>query len=81
MRETGRTERGKRLVGSAPPGTEVFRAYVEQFLAPALTPGDVVMMGNFSAHKVAGIAQAIAAAGASILYLPAYSPDLTRRHF
>ena len=55
---------------------EVFRAYVEQFLAPALAPGDVVVMDNLSAHKVAGIAQAVAAAGASILYLPAYSPDL-----
>ena len=60
---------------------EVFRAYVEQFLAPALAPGDVVVMDNLSTHKVAGIAQAIGAAGASILYLPAYSPDLTRRHF
>lgn len=55
---------------------EVFRAYVEQVLAPGLRPGDVVVMDNLSAHKVAGIAQAIAAAGASILYLPAYSPDL-----
>src|SRR6201989_2535692 len=55
---------------------EAFRAYVEQFLAPALAPGDVVVMDNLSAHKVTGIAQAIAAAGASILYLPAYSPDL-----
>ena len=44
--------------------------------APALAPSDVVVMDNLSAHKVAGIAQAIAAAGASILYLPAYSPDL-----
>src|SRR5689334_17335873 len=55
---------------------EAFRAYVEQFLAPALAPGDVVVMNNLSAHKVTGIAQAIAAAGASILYLPANSPDL-----
>jgi transposase len=55
---------------------EAFRAYVEQFLAPALAPGDVVVMDNLSAHKVAGIAQAIAAAGASILYLPPYGPDL-----
>jgi transposase len=55
---------------------EAFRAYVEQFLAPALAPGDVVVMDNLSTHKVAGIAQAIAAVGASILYLPAYSPDL-----
>src|SRR5690348_1051906 len=44
---------------------EAFRAYVEQFLAPALAPGDVVVMDNLSAHKVPGIAQAIAAAGAS----------------
>jgi transposase len=35
---------------------EAFRAYAEQFLAPALTPGDVVVMDNLSAHKVAGIA-------------------------
>ena len=42
---------------------EAFRAYVEQFLAPALAPGDVVVMDNLSAHKVPGIAQAIAAAG------------------
>ena len=55
---------------------EAFRAYVEQFLAPALSPGDVVVMDNLAAHKVAGVAEAIAAAGASILYLPPYSPDL-----
>src|SRR5690242_4472823 len=55
---------------------EAFRAYLEQFLVPVLGPGDVVVMDNLSAHKVAGIAQAIATAGASILYLPAYSTDL-----
>ena len=53
-----------------------FRAYVEQFLAPALAPGDVVVLDNLAAHKVAGVRQAIAAAGASLLYLPPYSPDL-----
>ena len=53
-----------------------FRAYVEQFLAPALAPGDVVVLDNLAAHKVDGIRQAIAAAGASLLYLPPYSPDL-----
>ena len=53
-----------------------FRAYVEQFLAPALAPGDVVVLDNLAAHKVDGVRQAIAAAGASILYLPPYSPDL-----
>jgi transposase len=53
-----------------------FRAYVEQFLAPALDPGDVVVLDNLPAHKVNGVRQAMAAAGASILYLPPYSPDL-----
>jgi transposase len=53
-----------------------FAAYVEQFLAPALEPGDVVVLDNLAAHKVDGVRQAIAAAGASILYLPPYSPDL-----
>ena len=53
-----------------------FRAYVEQMLAPALEPGDVVAMDNLSLHKVAGVQEAIRAAGASVLYLPSYSPDL-----
>jgi transposase len=53
-----------------------FRAYVERVLAPALAPGDVVVMDNLGAHKVAGVAEAIGAAGASLLYLPPYSPDL-----
>ena len=55
---------------------ESFRAYVEQFLAPALAKGDVVVMDNLQAHKVAGVREAIAAVGASILHLPPYSPDL-----
>lgn len=55
---------------------ELFRAYVAQVLAPTLKPGDVVVMDNLSAHKVAGVREAIAATGASVLYLPPYSPDL-----
>jgi transposase len=55
---------------------EVFRAYVEQMLAPSLRRGDVVVMDNLPAHKVAGVREAIKAAGASLLYLPPYSPDL-----
>jgi transposase len=55
---------------------EVFRAYVEQMLAPALKPGDVVVLDNLAAHKVAGVQDAIRAVGASLLYLPPYSPDL-----
>jgi transposase len=54
-----------------------FRAYVEQSLAPALAPGDVVVLDNLAAHKVKGVRQAIAAAGAALLSLPPYSPDLT----
>jgi transposase len=64
------------LVLDGPMTGPAFRAYVEQFLAPALAPGDVVVLDNLAAHKVKGVRQAIAAAGASILYLPPYSPDL-----
>ena len=53
-----------------------FRAYIEQFLAPALVPGDVVVLDNLAAHRVAGVRQALKAAGAALLYLPPYSPDL-----
>ena len=53
----------------------IFFAYVEQFLAPALKPGDIVIMDNLSSHKAAGVREAIEAAGASLLYLPPYSPD------
>jgi len=53
----------------------VFLAYVEQVLVPTLSPGDIVIMDNLSAHKAAGIRDVIEAAGASLLYLPPYSPD------
>ena len=53
----------------------MFLAYVEQVLVPALRPGDVVIMDNLGSHKVAGIREAIEAAGATLLYLPPYSPD------
>lgn len=53
-----------------------FLAYVEQVLAPSLTPGDIVVMDNLAAHKVPGIREAIEAVGARLLYLPPYSPDL-----
>jgi transposase len=55
---------------------EVFRAYAEQMLAPALASGDVVVMDNLAAHKVAGVQEAIRAVGGTLLYLPPYSPDL-----
>jgi len=52
-----------------------FRAYVEQVLVPELSPGDIVVMDNLPAHKVAGVRDAIETAGARLLYLPPYSPD------
>ena len=55
---------------------DLFRAYVEQQLAKALRPGDIVVMDNLACHKVAGVAEAIAAVGVSVLDLPPYSPDL-----
>ena len=53
-----------------------FLAYVEQFLAPALRPGDVLVMDNLSSHKVAGVREAVEPAGATLRHLPPYSPDL-----
>jgi transposase len=53
-----------------------FLAYVEQSLAPALRPGDVVVLDNLGSHKVAGVREAVEAAGATLRYLPPYSPDL-----
>lgn len=73
LRSTGLTAP---LVLDGPMNRPAFLAYVEQFLAPTLQPGDVIAMDNFSAHKVAGVSNAIREAGASILYLPPYSPDL-----
>ena len=53
-----------------------FRAYVEQFLAPSLRPGDTVVIDNLGSHKVKGVREAIEAVGARLLFLPPYSPDL-----
>ena len=52
-----------------------FLAYVEQVLAPTLRPGDIVILDNLPAHKPIAIREAIQATGASILFLPPYSPD------
>ena len=54
---------------------ECFLAWIEQMLVPALRSGDLVIMDNLSAHKVAGVREAIEACGAELLYLPPYSPD------
>ena len=52
-----------------------FLAYVEQVLVPEIGPGDIVVMDNLPAHKPGGVRAAIARAGATLLYLPPYSPD------
>jgi transposase len=56
--------------------TACFEAYIEACLIPALRPGDIVVMDNLACHKAAGVARLIEGAGASVRYLPAYSPDL-----
>jgi transposase len=66
--------RASMTVESATDG-EVFLAYLDHVLCPALRPGPVVVMDNLSAHKVPGVRERIEAAGAQLLYLPPYSPD------
>ena len=63
------------VIGGAMDGP-AFRTYVEQVLTPELRCGDVVVMDNLPAHKVPGVREAIKAVGASVMYLPPYSPDL-----
>lgn len=55
---------------------EMFLAYVEQCLTRALKRNDIVVLDNFASHRVAGIREAIEKAGATLRYLPRYSPDL-----
>jgi hypothetical protein len=55
---------------------KIFRTYIERCLAPTLDRGDIVFMDNLQTHKVAGVTEAIEAADAMAIYLPAYSPDL-----
>jgi transposase len=55
---------------------DIFLAYIEHILCPALKPGDVVVMDNLSSHKIKGVRRLIEKMGAEVLYLPPYSPDL-----
>lgn len=54
----------------------VFLNWVQQELSPTLQPGDIVVTDNLLAHKVAGVRESVASAGARVAYLPPYSPDL-----
>ena len=74
---------GLRLCGIAAPmlldgpmNGSAFLAYAEQVLAPELRPGDIVVMDNLPSHKISGVREAIERAGARLLFLPPYSPDL-----
>lgn len=60
----------------APTDGDVFLAYLEHVLCPKLKPGQIVVMDNLRAHKVDGVKELIQKTGASLLYLPPYSPDL-----
>jgi transposase len=64
------------MVWDGPITGAAFLAWVRTMLAPRLQRGDIVILDNLAAHKVAGVRQAIEAAGAQVRYLPAYSPDL-----
>ncbi len=59
-----------------PVNGDIFRTYVERVLVPTLRPGDVVVMDNLGSHKSQHVRHAIRSAGAHLLFLPPYSPDL-----
>gem|GEM_PF-3402937 len=63
------------LVIYCPMKGTIFKAYVEQMLAPTLSPGDIVIMDNLASHKVSGVQEAAETRGAKVLYPPPYSPD------
>ncbi len=63
-------------VFDGPINGESFLLYVQQILVPTLKPGDIVIMDNLGSHKADAIRKNIAAAGARLIFLPPYSPDL-----
>ena len=75
IRSTG-VVRAASLLGAGAMEGAVFREWARTRLAPALRRGDVVVMDNLNCHKVAGVEEAVEAAGASVWYLPPYSPDM-----
>ncbi|TXH65803.1 MAG: IS630 family transposase [Lysobacteraceae bacterium] len=64
------------MVLDGPMNGAAFLAYIRTWLCPTLQPGDIVVVDNLSCHKVAGIREAIEAVGATLRYLPPYSPGL-----
>ena len=76
VRRYGRCPRGERLVDTTPHGHWMTTTFVAGLRASGVIVPMVLVMDNLAAHKVAGVKDAIRAAGASVLYLPSYSPDL-----
>lgn len=74
VRASGVVRSASLLIEGAMTG-ELFVKWVRRMLVPNLVAGDVVVMDNLSSHKVAGVAEAVEAAGGSVWYLPPYSPD------
>ena len=64
------------MVLDGPMDGEAFLTYVQTFLCPTLSPGDIVIADNLPSHKVMGVREAIEAKGATLRYLPPYFPDL-----
>lgn len=64
------------MVVDGPVNADIFESFVEQVLVPELREGDVVVMDNLSSHKRARTRELIEAAGAELMFLPPYSPDL-----
>ncbi len=64
------------FVIDGPINGEIFLTYVEKVLVPILRPGDIVIIDNLGSHRGKAVRQAIRAAGARLIFLPAYSPDL-----
>lgn len=75
IRGTGVIEQATLTFNGATNAT-IFRGYVERCLAPALKPGDIVIMDNLASHKVQGVREMIEAVGCDLWYLPPYSPDM-----
>lgn len=68
---------GAAMILEGPIDTLAFELYIEQILAPSLEPGQIVVMDNLSSHSSPKVEQAIQARGCQVLFLPAYSPDLS----
>jgi transposase len=64
------------MVIRGPVDTDVFRAYTQRVLVPTLNKGDIVVLDNLSSHKAPDIRACIEEAGATLRFLPPYSPDL-----